>query len=172
MEFKTMFNPPRSKAKLCSNTERDNLIFDKRTQTIISDGTKDQFYERIQSYYESTRLSNKISAFMRGDSGALGVGAGQFGDFTNFPKSLEEVLSAGSRARQQFDKLPDSIRGIFNNDYKQFAEAIAKGEFNSKLEQYTKQQLEAAGIDPAKIGTGGSSSQASAGASAGTEGGE
>lgn len=172
MEFKTMFSPPTSKAKECSKTERDNLIFDKVTKKIVSDGTKDQFYERTQTFYESTRLSNKISAFMRGDSSALGVGAGQYGDFTNLPKSLEEVFESGSRARQQFDKLPDSIRGIFNNDYKQFAEAVAKGEFNSRLEEYTKQQLAIAGIDPAKIGTGSGTSQAPAGDTGSSKGGE
>lgn len=105
------------------------------------------FYERIQSHADSCRLDRKIQQYTMGNSLALGVPGGQYGDFSAQPSDLAQVLNSKQEGQRAFEQLSDSIRGLFGNSYTAFAESLQNGTYQGIIEKYAAEQL-------AKLGAG------------------
>lgn len=141
--FRTNFNHPVSLAEPKCPTERVELIYNSATNKIEKNGVS-PFYERIQSYYESTRLDRKIEQFKRGNSLALGVPGGTYGDFCDVPNNLAQVLQARDTGRAEFDKLSPEIRKIFGDSYDEFASCLQDGSYQQRLVDFANAAIKAA----------------------------
>lgn len=144
MQFNTAYNHLSGKAEPeCPKVIKD-YIYNKELDCIEESGTT-PFYERIQSYADSTRLDKKLEQFRLGNTLALGVPSGEYGDFSTQPSSLEEVLQARDNAKQQFESLPEGIRRLFSNSYSEFAKSLQDGTYSAKLQQYAIDELKKLG---------------------------
>lgn len=159
MKFYSSYNAaPRKVHSKCPRTEID-YIKDITTGELVACG-EIPIYERIQSYHDSTCLTSKLKRFALGDSSTLGSAGGSFGDFTNMPSDLRQVLDSRKKIEQDFASLPGDIRGIFEDSYTKFEEAVRNGTAERLIaESYARSS--GAGVSPgtgAGAGTDGSSS--------------
>lgn len=90
--------------------------------------------EEIQSYEESVDIDVIVARYMNGDLEALNKHVGQYGDFTEMPKTYAEVLQMQIDAKNTFMSLPVEIRQKFDNDPNQFFAQSGTDEWFSKLE--------------------------------------
>lgn len=154
MIFNTAYSPGISKFHCKCQKIRADLQLNSSTLKLEKTGD-DPYYERIQSYADSCRLSTKLERYRRGDLTALGTHPVQYFDASNSPGSLQEVLQAGDKIGDSFNRLPDSIRGIFNNSVSEFVSAVKDGSYESKVLEYAKSELAKSGTGNSKQVTGG-----------------
>ena len=140
MKFFSAYNYPESKAEPPCPTCVDDYQFDVSTNKLVKVGTI-PFYERIQSHADSCRLDRKIEQYRAGNTLALGLPSGEYGDFTNQPNDLAQVLQARNEAREQFGNLSPAIRAVFGDDYDEFTRSLQDGTYESKLAQYAAGEL-------------------------------
>lgn len=89
--------------------------------------------EEIQSFSESVDIENILARYMNGDVSVLHQHVGQYGDFTEMPKTYAEVLQMQIDARNVFDGLPSDIKAKFNNDANQFFVQSGSDDWFDKL---------------------------------------
>lgn len=153
MEFKTLFNyHGRTPSCKCYKT-RQEYIYNKSTKKIEPSEVSNT-YERIQSFYESTRIDKKLERYAFGDVTALGVPHGSYGDFSDVNTDLAQVLQAGTSASAEFSKLSPEIRKLFGDDSGQFLESLRDGSYESIITDYARKEVERLG----SVGAAGDSS--------------
>lgn len=140
MKFFTAYNYPPSIAEPPCPKVIDELQLNEATGKIEKVGTI-PFYERIQSHADSCRLDIKLKRYQQGDLTALGVPGGSYGDFSNQPGDLAQVLQAKQEAERQFGELSEGIRAVFGNDYHEFVRSLQDGTYQSRLASYAASEL-------------------------------
>lgn len=109
---------------------------EKGKKKLIKTGTTN-IYEKIQQFKDECDIKNILNRIANGDYSMLRNG-GQYGDFSNLPKSLNELQAFNKEAEMNFMKLPKEVRNEFDNDYGTFCYEIEKGTAKSKLNKYFK----------------------------------
>lgn len=94
--------------------------------------------EIIKSYEDSVDIDVIIARYMNGDLEALNKRVGQYGDFTDFPKTYAEVLQMKIDAENVFNELPVDLKAKFNNDPDQFFVQSGSEEWFDKLDPLFK----------------------------------
>lgn len=132
--------------------DKVDYILDKSTGHLRECG-KIPFYERIQSHEQSTLLSFKLAQYGLGDTSALGSPGGNYGDFIGAPKSIQEILQFQDNSERNFFNLPEPIRNIFNNDFKEFKQSVTDGTVERRISDFINSF--SSGGEGGKEGTGG-----------------
>lgn len=136
-KFYSSYNRPPSKAHIpCPFTQKD-YVKDAASGELVECGTI-PFYERIQSYHESTTLSSKLKRFAMGDNTALGMPGGSFGDATQMPTDLRSILDSRKKVLEDFNSLPEDLRGIFENDFDKFESSVRDGTAERRIYDHIK----------------------------------
>lgn len=136
MKFYTPYSPPPSKPHPSFPFEIKDYIKDSSTGELVECGTI-PIYERIQSYHESTTLTYKLKRLAMGDNSALGLPSDSYGDYTEVPTDLRQILDARKKIIQDFNNLPDDLRKVFNNDFNLFEESVKDGTAERRIYDYT-----------------------------------
>lgn len=102
------------------------------TITLIEDGIVNTD-EEIASFADSVDIENIVFRYLNGEVDVLNQHVGQYGDFTNLPKTLAEFLQLQIDSRRTFDGLPAEIRSKFDNDVNQFFAQSGSKEWFDKL---------------------------------------
>lgn len=89
--------------------------------------------EKIQSWSEVANLKNMIARFNMGDTSALDVVKGVYGDFKDMPTTYAELYSRLNDCDQAFKKLDPDVRAAFDNDPAAFWSEYGTPEFNEKI---------------------------------------
>lgn len=140
MKFYSAYNRPPANAEPKCPKEVQDYILDIETNALVCSGTI-PFYERIQSFHDSTRLSTKLKRFASGDSTALGAGIARDSDFSGAPTDLRQVLDLRQKINQDFTALPNDIRQLFGNNVASFEAAVKDGTAERRIfDHLTKQQ--------------------------------
>lgn len=122
MKFNTAYSPGVSKPKECYN--RESTIYKRDYLTKKINITKEPTYVKIQSYAESSTLSNVINRMAMGDSSALSSVSGQYLDISHSPHSLQEAHELGKHSQVLFNKLPQPIQERFGNNFGTFSKFV------------------------------------------------
>lgn len=146
IKFNTAYAPPKPKAESKCPTELQDYLYNPTTNKLEKIG-KIQFYEEIQSHYESTKLSDKLRRAAMGDIYALGTPSGAYIDTTNISTNLAEVLNAKQSAQRQFEQLPIELRELFGNDFTTFIRCIEDGSYQQKLIEFGRKKSAGTGTD-------------------------
>lgn len=137
MKFYSSYDrPPSEPHKECPKV-MDDFVLDEDSGELVKVGVI-PFYERIQSYHESTTLSAKLKRFAMGDSLALGTPNNNYGDFTCMPTDLRQVLDSRKKVIEDFNNLSPDIRNIFNNDFDAFEQSVKSGTAERRIYDYLK----------------------------------
>ena len=96
------------------------LSIDKETGAKIAEpGDKFDLDADIQSYAASTDIVSIITRLQAGDTSVINVRSdGVSGDLTQLPRDVNDMANIGnlsSQAREGFDKLPDDVKALFDN---------------------------------------------------------
>lgn len=89
--------------------------------------------EKIASFEESCDIHTLIKRFNEGDLTALNKRQGMYGDFTNMPKNMAEMLQLQIDARIAFDSLDVETKKKFDNDLNKFLATAGDEEWAEKL---------------------------------------
>lgn len=76
--------------------------------------------DEINGWLESTDINVIIARFKAGDADALSARQEIFGDFTEMPKTLAEMMQRKIDADMLFDSLPARVKAKFNYDRGEF----------------------------------------------------
>lgn len=76
---------------------------------------KTDLYGEIQSHKDSVDINIILARYAAGDVMALQKRQAMFGDFSDAPKSLVEVIQLVNEAERAFMELPVSVRQEFDN---------------------------------------------------------
>lgn len=136
MKFYSPYINPRSSLPEpeCSKFIKD-YILDEASQELIESGSTN-FYERIQSYHESSKLSCKLARFGLGDTYALGVPRDCDIDLSGIPGDLREVLDSRSHIQEQFNAFPAELRKLFSDSFSIFEKSVSEGTADSILRDF------------------------------------
>lgn len=110
---------------------------------------KDDLYERIQSYEQSTDIRILLKRFERGDSTALSRVQGFYADMTGAPKSYAQILQSVIDGQAMFDQLPAAVRSEFGGDFFKFFSTMDSPEWMQKVARHVKKPVPGSGSAPA-----------------------
>ena len=98
---------------------------------------KTNVYEKIQASKDETLVYNILDRFNAGDVSVLQQRKGQYGDFTNAPKTLVEMQQTLIDAENYFYSLPLDVRKEFNHSVNEFLHSAGDGKL-AERHQYFK----------------------------------
>lgn len=114
----------------------DTYVLDEKTGNLVFAG-KDNIYEYIQSFKNSTDINIILKQLEVGDDSRLHAKKGMYLDVSNLPKNATELHKSSIYARTQYNNLPQELRDKFGS----FDEFInADGNFvRNVLDDYNNQ---------------------------------
>lgn len=80
----------------------------------------ENLYDYIQSHRDSVDIHKILQRFEEGDTSALSKIQGQFGDFSDYPRSYAELLNKVLEGEQTFNQLPLDVREQFGFSYERW----------------------------------------------------
>lgn len=146
-------------------------VLDNGTIKVVETG-KTNIYEKIQASKDETLVYNILDRFNAGDVSALQQRKGQYGDFTQAPKSLVEAQQALIDAENYFYSLPIEVRKEFNHSVNEFLHSAGNGKLAERhqyfkapepvenaIKQVANQQAMEQMVQPPQIVTGGTANE-------------
>ena len=122
MNFPTQFNRI-SKPPANSGSPTHVLlspIFDDRGVMLLKETGTENLYDYIQSHRDSVDIHKILQRFEEGDVNVLSKVQGQFGDFSDYPRSYAELLNKVLEGEQSFNQLPLDVREQFGFSYERW----------------------------------------------------
>lgn len=134
-EFKRCITPLGSKYYY-----KAKLSVDKITgQKIAERGEKVDLDAVIQSYVSSCDIAAIVERYKNGDETVLNVNSGYEGDVTILPKNINDVVGTNGlfdKAYESFQKMPDEVKALFNNDPSRFFNSVIENKVDDTLAAY------------------------------------
>lgn len=93
----------------------------------------------IQSSAAATDLATIYEAFKEGDETVVNVGRGIYGDMTQLPTNINDVVASQKvidTASKSFDALPDEVKELFGNDVNAYFNALLENRAKSMVQAY------------------------------------
>ena len=100
----------RIKQLYTAKVDRDGVL------ELCPSGTEN-IYDYIQSFKDSVDINVIVQRFANGDVTALNKVQGNYGDFTEFPKTYAEMLNVVIAGREYFDSLPVETKAKFHHSF-------------------------------------------------------
>lgn len=97
---------------------------------------KTNIYDKIQEDLESTKIENILKATAMGDFSMLRMQDPTYIDATTMPKNLMECQNIVLKAKQEFEKMPEEVRELFNNSPEMYVNEMGTKEFFEKMSPY------------------------------------
>lgn len=94
---------------------------------------KENTQAKIESFRSQTDMSYILKQIALGNQDVLTRSIGQYGDFTQMPKTMVEALQLQIDAEREFYKLDLDTRNAFNNDLKQWLVTAGTPEWIQKM---------------------------------------
>lgn len=117
LTFRTQFNRPKEDRYYSNSGERietrHSAHIDTNGRRFLAKDKPVNVYDLIQSHKEECEIENIIRRAIEGDYNALNAKDGVFMDITNCPSSIAEAQQYIINAKEEFEKLPKSIKQKF-----------------------------------------------------------
>lgn len=107
--------------------------FDKNGVMTLKESGRENLYDFIQSHKDSVDIHKIMQRFAEGDVNALSKVQGQFGDFSQFPKTYAEMLNQVIEGENAFNGLPLEVREKFGFSFQQWLVTAGSDEWKSKM---------------------------------------
>lgn len=99
-------------------------FFDGSHTTLRKVGERNVF-DYVQSFKDSTDLAYMLHRLSVGDTSVLSSRQPLYGDFSTLPSSPGEMFNFMESFKRAFDDLPSSEKGLYNNDWRIWANHCA-----------------------------------------------
>lgn len=134
-QFFTRYNLPKSVGVPCGDRydKTYQIKINKETghKTLVPSGKTDR-YALVQSHLEETKIENILKRATL-DPTVLNQRIGQYGDFTDMPKTLAEFQQMALDMEHAFNELPVEVRKEFDNSVDKFIHDAGSKEWFEKL---------------------------------------
>lgn len=143
MEFYSRSNYPETiDCPECSKfVDTFSLEIDKATgKKELKKTGKTNLYDKIQKSLNETLIYNILDRYQNGDVQALQQRVGQYGDFSELPKTLAEAQQVLINAEKTFMALPLEERKKYNHNVSEFLAEMAKPKVIEKIEDVPNYQ--------------------------------
>lgn len=122
MDFSTQYSPHERVFQNAGSRERTIYAshVDDAGVVVLAPAGKENLYDYIQSFKDSTSIPLILARYAAGDASVLARKQGSFGDFTNMPKTYAEMLNTMVQGRKIFDDLPVEVRAKFDHSFERF----------------------------------------------------
>lgn len=107
--------------------------FDKNGVMTLKESGRENLYDFIQSHKDSVDIHKILQRFEEGDVNALSKIQGQFGDFSQFPKTYAEMLNQVIEGENAFNGLPLEVREKFGFSFQQWLASAGSDDWKSKM---------------------------------------
>ncbi len=107
--------------------------FDKNGVMTLKESGRENLYDFIQSHKDSVDIHKIMQRFEEGDVNVLSKVQGQFGDFSQFPKTYAEMLNQVIEGENAFNGLPLEVREKFGFSFQQWLASAGSDEWKSKM---------------------------------------
>ncbi len=107
--------------------------FDKNGVMTLKESGRENLYDFIQSHKDSVDIHKIMQRFEEGDVNALSKVQGQFGDFSQFPKTYAEMLNQVIEGENAFNGLPLEVREKFGFSFQQWLASAGSDEWKLKM---------------------------------------
>lgn len=94
---------------------------------------KEDLQAKIESFRDSTDMNYILKQLALGNVGVLAVHPGQYGDFTQQPKTMAEALQLQIDAENAWYRLPVDIRAKFDHDLNKWLVTAGSEEWNKAM---------------------------------------
>lgn len=98
---------------------------------------KTNIYEKIQASKDDCLVYNILDRFNAGDVSVLNARHGEYGDFSEAPKSLAESQQRLIDAENYFNTLPLDVRNEFNHSVLDFLNSVGDGSVTKRHAYFT-----------------------------------
>lgn len=140
MKFPTQFDKDTSKYSSPTGSpyldEYEYRVDKKGVKELVKKDTKINVQDKIQADYPSTDINLLMKRFALGDTSAIDINKGFYGDFTDMPKTYAELFDRVEAAKAYFDELPADLKAMFDNSYTQFYSEMDSKGFIDKIDKY------------------------------------
>lgn len=134
-KFETRYRPQRH--FYCDHGDPVKVLyspeFDKHGVMTLKESGRENLYDYIQSHRDSVDIHKILQRFEEGDAAALSKVQGQFGDFSQFPKTYAEMLNQVIEGENAFNNLPLDIREKFGHSFQQWLVTAGSDEWSEKM---------------------------------------
>jgi len=141
------FTNPGEKYKISAKLSIDPVSGKKKAEP----GEKIDLDAYIQASKASTDITTIVAKLKAGDESVINVRQGFYGDTTILPKDINDISAIekmNSQARESFDKLPDEVKKLFDNDPSKFFSAVLDQSAEKVIASYVEAQSKA---EPEKV---------------------
>lgn len=107
--------------------------YDEKGRVVLEESGRENLYDFIQSFAESTDIHVLMKRYQNGDVTALSKTQGFFGDVLDFPKTYAEALNHMQEMERQFMSLPVDVREKFGHSFSEFLAASGEPDFLDRL---------------------------------------
>lgn len=121
--------------------------FDKNGVMTLKESGRENLYDFIQSHKDSVDIHKIMQRFEEGDVNALSKVQGQFGDFSQFPKTYAEMLNQVIEGENAFNGLPLEVREKFGFSFQQWLASAGSDEWKTKM-GYVETSAPSVSVEP------------------------
>lgn len=124
-------------------TIRPKLSFGDNGVKRAAPGEKFDLDGMIQAAKDSTDIAAIVARYKAGDESVLHVNPGFIGDSVTLPKDIYDVKAMNDlydKVSGSFDKLPDDIKALFNNNVEEYLNSIIANKANEIVTNYQASQ--------------------------------
>lgn len=107
--------------------------YDENGNLTLAATGKENLYDYIQSHKDSVDIHVLMQRYAEGDQSVLMQRIASYGDFTEAPKTMAEVLDSINRGRLVWDSLPVEVRAQFGHSFADFVQDAGSEEWSRKL---------------------------------------
>lgn len=107
--------------------------YNERGQVVLHEDGKENLYDFIQSFAESTDIHAILRRFENGEVDVLEKVQGFYGDVTVMPKTYAEALQRIADSEKVFMSLPVDVRAKFGHSFSEFLAASNDADFFERL---------------------------------------
>ena len=128
MVFETQFREP---VRVISNSgSREKItyspVFDENGVMELVESGRENLYDYIQSFKESTDINVILKKYASGDVSALAKSQGSFFDCTGMPRTYAEMLNTVIAAENTFNSLPVDEREKYGFSFERWLSELDK----------------------------------------------
>lgn len=99
---------------------------------------KTNIYEMIQADLEDSKIENVIKRVMMGDLTVLRQSDPQYIDASTMPNDMMTVQNIIVKTKQEFEKMPEEIKKLFNYSAEEYVNEMGTKEFMEKMKPYNE----------------------------------
>lgn len=135
MKFRTQFDSLSPVFSEVGSPERTlyGSHFDERGRIELEETGKENIYDYIQSFKDSTNIHVILKRFANGEKEVLERVQSTFADVTDFPVTYAELLNTVNDGEAFFNSLPKEVRAQFDHSFGVFMAGMQDGSTFEKL---------------------------------------